>query len=661
MQSTETGKNLEYFRLNSLSFLLLFIFIGCKTEKDKNPTLTETIKVSAKDPHSYANIAQIRTKHLSLELEVNFDNKTLYGVARHQMSSSNSKTAIFDINGESIRKVTTGIKGHEKEADFVIGKMDKDSIIGQPLVVTIPKGTTEINIYYQTTARCDALEWIEAENTLSKTQPYLYSQGQAILTRSWIPIQDSPSNRFTYDATIRVNPGLMVLMSAKNPTKKAKDGVYHFVMDQPIPSYLIALTVGDIAYKALDYHSGVYAETPLLSKAAKEFADLPRMIKAAEKLYGPYAWEQYDVIVQHKSFPFGGMENPRLTFINPSIVAGDKSLVSVIAHELAHSWSGNLVTNETWNDFWLNEGFTVYIEHRIMEELYGKEMANMLCEIEHYELNEELKSIAISSHPEDSRLYLSLKGRNPDDGMTSVAYVKGAYFLKTLEATVGRKKMDAFVKQYFETYKFKTIRTEGFHTFLNQQLLYPNHVEFNTDEWFYLEGLPVNSIVIKSKRLEFMRKLAARTNTGEDIFAPVKKIRWVKVKGKKKKRKEVYIEQLNPSLYITQEWQTYLRNLSLSIDTNRLDQMEVYTHFNKANNELKFEWFLLNIRKENHSVRPDLALFLKETGRRKYILPLYKALCEHPKDKSWAYSIFKQANGGYHSVSRKSIEAVFEN
>ena len=335
-------------------------------------------------------------------------------------------------------------------------------------------------------------------------------------------------------------------------------------------------------------------------------------------------------------------------------------MVSVIAHELAHSWSGNLVTNESWNDFWLNEGFTVYIEQRIMEELYGKELSNTLCEIEHFELIEELKSIATSSHPEDSRLYLSLKGRNPDDGMTSVAYVKGAYFLKTLEATVGRKKMDAFVKAYFEEYKFKTIRTELFHTFLNKNLLYPNNIEFNTDEWFYLEGLPMNSLTIKSKRLELMRSYAKRTNRGEDIFAPVKKVRWVKVKGKKKKRKETYTEQLNTKAFITQEWQTYLRSLSLSIDTAKLDQMDRYTKFSEANNELKFEWFLLNIRKENRSIRPKLKVFLIETGRRKYILPLYRALAVYPTDKEWARSVFKEAQGGYHSVSRNSISEVFK-
>jgi hypothetical protein len=244
--------------------------------------------------------------------------------------------------------------------------------------------------------------------------------------------------------------------------------------------------------------------------------------------------------------------------------------------------------------------------------------------------------------------------------MTSVAYVKGAYFLKTLEATVGRKKMDAFVKAYFEQYKFKTIRTEVFHTFLNKNLLYPNNIEFNTDEWFYLEGLPMNSITIKSKRLELMRSYAERTNRGEDIFAPVKKVRWVKVKGKKKKRKQPYTEQLDTKAYITQEWQTYLRSLSLSIDTARLDQMDRYAQFSDANNELKFEWFLLNIRKENRSIRPKLRTFLIETGRRKYILPLYRALAVHPEDKEWARSVFKEAQGGYHSVSRNSISAVFK-
>lgn len=658
MQLIITVRNLASYLLNKSPLLLLPLVFACKTQADKKPTLTESINVSSKDPHSYSNIHEIRTEHLSLDLEVNFQNKTIYGVARHTMSKSRTGTAIFDLNGEVIQKVTTGAPGHEKEADFVIGKMDADSILGQPLAVTIPKGTRKINIYYQTSSRCDALEWID-ENPLKKTKPYLYTQGQAILTRTWIPIQDSPSNRFTYDAKIKVDKGLMALMSAENPTQKKSNGEYRFNMNLPIPSYLIALTVGDIEFRSLDSRSGVYASPEMVDKAAKEFKDLPKMIEAAESLFGPYAWGRYDLIVQHPSFPFGGMENPKLTFINPSIVAGDKSLVSVIAHELAHSWSGNLVTNETWNDFWLNEGFTVYIEHRIMEKIYGLGMYEMLTEIEYFELDQELKSISSSTHPEDARLFLSLKDRNPDDGMTSVAYVKGAYFLKTIEAAVGRPKMDAFLKEYFNKFQFKTIRTDLFHTYLNKELLYPNNIEFNTDEWLYMEGLPTNAIEIKSMRLETMRNFAKRTNAGEDIFCPIQKVKWVPIKGKKKKRRQSIIEQLNPSDFVTQEWQTYLRNVSMAIDTQTLDQMEQYTHFSDANDELKFEWFLLNIKKENRSIRPKLASFLIKTGRRKYILPLYRAMCSNPNDKLWVRKIFNEAKEGYHSVARKSIQELF--
>ena len=253
---------MEFFRLNSVVIAAGLFLFSCKTETDKNVTLTESINVSVQDPHSYSNIKEIHTEHLSLDLEINFDNITLYGVARHQMSTSKATTAIFDINGQVIQKITVGKKGSEKEADFVIGKMDLDSVLGQPLVVSIPRGTTFINIYYQTSSRCDALEWVESKHTASGKFPYLYSQGQAILTRSWIPLKDSPSNRFTYDATLHVPPGMMALMSAENPKQKATDGTYHFEMKLPIPSYLIALTVGDIEYRAFNKQCGVYAEAP---------------------------------------------------------------------------------------------------------------------------------------------------------------------------------------------------------------------------------------------------------------------------------------------------------------------------------------------------------------------------------------------------------------
>jgi aminopeptidase N len=320
----------------------------------------------------------------------------------------------------------------------MIGKWDKDSILGQPLLISIKPGTKYINIYYETTEKTEAIDWLAPNLTEGEDLPFMYTQGQAILTRTWIPIQDSPTNRLTYSADVHVPEEMMAIMSASNPTKKAVDGKYHFEMKQPIPCYLIALASGNIEYRSLGNNCGVYAEPKVLGKAANELVDLPRMMRAAEGLYGPYKWDQYDVLVLPYSFPFGGMENPRLTFLSPTVIAGDRSLVSVVAHELAHSWSGNLVTNASWEDFWLNEGFTVYFENRIMEELFGKDVADILALIEFAELQDELKTIAKSKYPQDAQLKLELRGRNPDDGMTDIAYVKGAFFLKTLEEKVGR-------------------------------------------------------------------------------------------------------------------------------------------------------------------------------------------------------------------------------
>ena len=387
---------------------------------------------------------------MDLDLDVSFLNKTIYGVARHTMINNGTDTAIFDIKGLKIQKITLGEKNNEKEADFVIGNMDKDSILGQPLLVSINHNTTKINIYYQTSESSDALGWLDSNLTSSKTKPFLYTQGQAILTRTWIPTQDSPSNRITYNAKVKVPEDLMAVMSAKNSMSKNNSGNYQFEMKKPIPTYLIALAVGDLSYHSFSKNTGVYCEPQLISSCKHEFEDLPKMMKAAEKLYGKYQWEQYDILVLPYSFPFGGMENPMLTFVNPTIITGDKSLVSVVAHELAHSWSGNLVTNNTWNDFWLNEGFTVYFEERIMEELEGKEVSDILASIEFYDLQNELIRIKSSPYPEDSRLYLDLKKRNPDDAMTAIAYVKGAFFLKTLEQKVGRLKFDKFLISYFK-------------------------------------------------------------------------------------------------------------------------------------------------------------------------------------------------------------------
>lgn len=633
---------------NILSVLLVLSLFACdyfddsQSEEGKKIVTNQQIRES----HSYSNINEVYTKHLHLDMEVDFDNNSIYGVARHTMINKGSDTAVFDIKGLEIQKVTLGEKEHEVNTNFVIGI--EDTILGAPLSVKIDKKSTLINIYYKTTDRSEALDWLKPEMTKGKKFPYLYTQGQAILTRTWVPSQDRPSNRITYSADVKVPEGMMALMSAKNPTKKTKDGLYHFEMNQPIPVYLIALAVGNLEYRKIGKNCGVYSESEMIRQVAWEFKDLRKMIVAAEGIYGKYQWEQYDVIILPYSFPFGGMENPRLTFANPTLLAGDRSLISVIAHELAHSWSGNLVTNATWDDFWLNEGFTVYFENRIMESLYGKDIADILALIEFQELKAEVKEISDGQHPEDTYLKLSLDGRNPDDGMTSVAYVKGAFFLKTLEEKVGREKFDVFVKGYFKKFQFQTLTTEIFEKYLEDHLLKPNKFKFNTKAWLYGKGIPKNCIKIVSPRFIAMQKMADDFNAGKDIF---------KIKVKKRRRKI----DLKRDMYVTQEWLAFIRRLPRNISIDKLKLLDKKLDFKGwGNAEIATEWYILGVEAEYEDIRPNMEKFLKKVGRRKFLLPIYKTLAKRPADLKWAKDVYSEARANYHAVSQNTIDEILK-
>ena len=632
---------MKFYLIFCVSIIASVIFTGCDSAKEgsENVSSTPVDTTLIKDGHSYSNIDKIRTKHLHLDLDVNFENKTIYGVARHEMINNGADTAIFDIKGLDIQKVTLGDKV-EKEANFIIGT--DNELLGQPLCVEIDHSTTYVNIYYKTTEKTEALDWLSPELTAGKVLPYMYTQGEAILTRSWIPIQDAPSNRITYSADVKVPSELMALMSAENPKVKNEEGKYHFEMKQAIPCYLIALAVGDLKYKKLGKNCGVYSEPSLIGQCGYEFVDLPKLIRAAEKIYGKYQWEQYDLIVLPYSFPFGGMENPRLTFASPTLLAGDRSLVSVVAHELAHSWSGNLVTNASWDDFWLNEGFTVYFEGRIMEEIYGKEVADILALIEYQELEVEVSEIGKSDFPEDTHLKLKLKDRNPDDGMTSIAYVKGAFFLKTLEAKVGRVKFDEFMNAYFKKYSFRTVTTEIFENFLNSELLKPDKIEFNTKEWLYEAGIPKNCVKIDSPRFKVVQKLADDFVSGKNIF-----------KAKRKKNK------ITRAKYVTQEWLAFIRRLPAKMDPQMMRKLDENLNFKGCgNSEIMTEWYVLAINSNYLDVRPDMEKFLMKVGRRKFLTSIYSALAAHTDHLAWGKKVFKKAQMNYHFVSKSTVQGL---
>lgn len=624
--------------------ILYFLFVGAATltmsscnneaeQKGDKVGILSLDSLPVYDAHSFANINEVRTIHLNLDLNVDFDNKVIRGVARHLISEHTTDSMVFDTKGLKIKKIT--LNKSEDSTSFHFG--ETDAILGTPLVVKIKPSTKSVNIYYETTTQSDALDWLSPNLTAGKKYPFLYTQGEAILTRTWIPIQDSPSNRITYSADVKVPSHLLALMSAVNPMEKNAEGKYHFEMKKPIPCYLIALAVGDMEFRAIDQRTGVYADPSVVDTAAWEFGEVDDMVRIAEKLYGPYKWGRYDVLILPPAFPFGGMENPRLTFATPTILAGDKSLMSLVAHELAHSWSGNLVTNATWDDFWLNEGFTVYFESRIMEAIAGKDVSDMLTLIEFQELEKENAAISKSKHPEDTHLKLDLAGRSPDEGMTSIAYIKGAFFLRTLEKLVGRKKFDSFLKTYFDNHQFQTITTEDFVAYLNKNLLDPNQIKFNVNEWVYGPGIPQNCVKVTSNRFEKVNELAKAFIAGE-------------------KASDLGITRKS---WITQEWMNFIRKLPDTIGVNRLKALD--ERFNLkgwGNSEIMAEWYVKSIHAGYKGIRPEMKKFLLKVGRRKFLQPIYTALSKAADDKKWAIKVYENARNNYHAISANTIDKI---
>nr|MBA2340480.1 aminopeptidase [Pyrinomonadaceae bacterium] len=491
------------------SLLLLAAFSQTVFTQNQNSAI-------ARDEHSYSNPAEVRVKHVDLDLNVLFERKTLQGSVVLDVERSKpaiAQSLVLDTRNLKITKAETSTNGRRFTATtFNVGQADK--ILGAPLTINLPPRATRVRVSYETNPDASGVQWLAPSQTAGKKSPFLFTQAQAIHARSFIPLQDSPGVRVTYTARIRTPKDLLAVMSAENDPNTARDGDYTFRMRQPIPSYLIALAVGDLAFRRLGARTGVYAEISVVEKAAKEFEDTEKMVSATEELYGPYRWGRYDLLVLPPSFPFGGMENPRLTFATPTVLAGDKSLTSLVAHELAHSWSGNLVTNATWRDFWLNEGFTVYVERRIVEKVYGRPREEMEAVLGRRELTEELAKL----EARDQILHVDLKGRDPDDGFTNVPYEKGYLFLRYLEETFGRERFDPFLRSYFDHFAFRSITTEDFVRYLKANLLDKNPqlaARVNVEEWVAGAGLPQNAPQAASDAFTKVEAQSAAWQRGE--------------------------------------------------------------------------------------------------------------------------------------------------
>ena len=613
---------------------------GCSKAPEPTPVATTPKPAVEKnvdvDEHSYAEPRKVAIDDLALDIAVDFETKTIGGTATYALDWKDKAATqlVLDTRDLTIEKVEGEANGNWSPLPFALAA--KDPVLGSKLTIETPERNAKVRVTYKSSPEASGLQWLTPEMTEGKQLPFMFSQSQQVHARSWVPLQDTPQVRYTYSANVTSRPDVMVLMSADNDPAAVRDGSYSFKMPQKIPSYLMSIAAGDLVFKPISGRSGVWAEPPMVDKATKEFEDTEKMIATTEQLYGPYRWDRYDMLVLPPSFPYGGMENPRLSFITPTVIVGDKSLVSLVAHELAHSWSGNLVTFSSAKHGWLNEGFTSYVENRIVEALYGKEASNMELAISRNALKK-----SIGEMPEATQALAVKPGTalDADDALSAVSYDKGAWFLQFLEERFGRQDFDAFLRGYFDHFAFQSITTEQFLDYAKKNLFdkFPNRVtDAEIQEWVYGPGIPASAPLVQSRGF-------SNTDTA--------RIAWL---GS---------GQLpNPQLtdeWVTQQWVHFIEGMGDTLTVEQLAQLDqAYQFTGTANGEIAMRWYPLTVRSGYLEARPEMAKFIERVGRRKLIMPIYTALSKTPDGLAFARESFARAKPGYHPLTTGSVEEV---
>ncbi|HZX97283.1 MAG TPA: leukotriene A4 hydrolase C-terminal domain-containing protein [Myxococcales bacterium] len=567
------------------------------------------------DPHSYADTDHPRTRSIDFALAVDFKSRQLSGEILLHFHAPGSGPLDLDTRDLRIDSVAT-LQG----APLRHALAAPEPILGARLRIDLPSGTSGVRIHYATSPRATALQWLEPSQTAGGLQPFLFSQAQPIHARSLFPLQDTPRNRITVgSARFTVPARLRTLMAAAAKGRETQGdlAVDAFEMPQPIPPYLLAFAVGDLTPRQLSARCAVWAERALADAAAEEFAQVEDMLVCAEELFGPYDWDRYDILVMPPSFPYGGMENPRLTFVTPSVLAGDKSLVNVIAHELAHAWTGNLVSNATANDFWLNEGFTVYAERRILEALDGVEAAELHAAIGLHDLRVALERF--KDRPQLTRLRTELSGIDPDEAYSTVPYEKGYLLLRKLELTAGRAAWDDFLRAYLENFRFQSITTQEFLDFLEARL--PGlAARARALEFIDKPGLPPDAPIPRSPRLTQLRRGEAEPQNPTELLA------WLH---------------------------------SAQLDAARLREVDArYGLSTRRSLELRHTFVLLQLRAGVPEGIEGARRVALETGRMKYLRPVFTELAR--RDRDAAARIYEEAKGGYHNIARAVVEGLLK-
>jgi aminopeptidase N len=621
-----------------LPLMTLLLVAACERGTMSPP---ETAVDPSRDHFTFSNTDQFLTRHLELDLAVDFERQVLAGFVIHHMGclQAGADTIVLDSRGLQVDRVQLASKrGNAIDLPFEWG--GTDSVRGEALQILLPAGwgcaaEFELKIEYRTGPDASAIMWLPAELTAGGEYPFMFTQSQSIHARSWVPLQDTPAVRVTYEAVIRTPPELLAVMSADNDPQALRGGEFHFLMPQPIPSYLLALAVGNLRFAAFGENTGVYAEPEVLPAAAWEFADTQQMLDAAETLYGPYQWGRYDLLVLPPSFPFGGMENPRLSFITPSLLAGDRSLVSLIAHELAHSWSGNLVSNRSWRDIWLNEGTTSYLEARLMEVLYGKERADEERLLTYQSLLEQLHTVPVEMQP----LAPVFETGDPDEGQEGMEYAKGQMLLEHLEVVFGRDAFDAYMARYFDHFAFQAISSEQFLDYIDAHLLqaYPGiYTRQQLEEWLYEPGLPTVMTVPRSDNLDAAAGAAQAWVSGE-----------------------LPVDNLSTKGWSPQAIVYFIRALPRNLSQDRLEELDTELGLSTSENaEIGRTWFIEVATRRHLAAYARMRTYLGRFGRTRLIEPVFRALAENGHDAELAREIFDISKGSYHPLTIAAIKPL---
>ncbi|RDS79045.1 M1 family peptidase [Dyella monticola] len=591
----------------------------------------------ANDPYSYAQPDAVRVTHLDLKLAIDFPHRKLEGLATLTLAWTDPKAPalVLDTRDLSIASVES-VDAHGKATALKYALAPRDKQLGSKLTIQAPQHPQRVRIVYTTSPNASGLQWLPPAQTADKKQPFMFSQSESIHARSWVPLQDSPAIRFTYTAQVIAPNDTRVVMSAPNDPTHSLNGHFSFDQTHPIPSYLLAIAAGNLAVKQTGPRSAVYAEPSVVAKAAHEFEDTEKMIQTAEKLYGPYRWGRYDILVLPPSFPYGGMENPNMTFATPTVLVGDKSLVSLVAHELAHSWSGNLVTAASWRDIWLNEGVTTYVQGRITEALYGKRQADEEALLDIHSLQR-----GVGTMPENAQRLAPRPGNiDADDTLSDVAYTKGSWFLRTLEQRFGRETFDNYLKGYFDHFAFQSITTEQMLDYLKPNLIdkYPGKMSWNeVQDWVYGTGIPAHAPIPDSPR-----------------FDTIDKERTAFLAGTLKAGK------LDAKDWNTQEWMYFLDGLPDTPPLATMQQLDAAWHLTGTPNaEIGMRWYVHAIAAGDKATWPAAAEHMTRIGRLYLTLPVYRALSKTPDGLAFAKQVYAKAKNGYHPLTQQAVETLF--